>query len=91
MINGKWVEVYRVDNYHGFLHEQRHWRSSKPIPLDDNLPLNLVVKDYMILIKDDYGKYRNYYEEKMKKERNEENEKKRRIEQKKTKIKSRRH
>ena len=26
-LNGKWHAVYRVDNYHGFLHEQKLWRT----------------------------------------------------------------
>lgn len=88
MINGKWVEVYRVDNYHGFLHEQRYWRSPEPIRLDEHLPLNLVVKKYVNEIVLNYKKYRYYYEENMKKERNEENEKRRRTERKRTEKKS---
>jgi hypothetical protein len=32
-IRGRWRAVYRVDNYHGFLHEQRLWLTPRPFPL----------------------------------------------------------
>jgi hypothetical protein len=32
-IAGRWRAVYRVDNYHGFLHEQRLWLTRRPFPL----------------------------------------------------------
>lgn len=69
LIEDKWYEVYRVDNYHGFLHEQRFWRSPKPIPLEENLPLNLVVKQYIGEISLNFLKYRKYFEERMRKKR----------------------
>ncbi|MEK6940165.1 MAG: hypothetical protein AABX31_05540 [Nanoarchaeota archaeon] len=91
MISGKWIEIYRVDNYHGFLHEQRYWRNSEPIRLNEHLSLNLVIKKYVTEITLNYQRYRNYYLENMKNGRNEENEKKRRTEHKRTEKKSRRH
>ena len=91
LINGKMVEIYRVDNYHGFLHEQRYWRTPKPIPLEEHLPLKLIIKKYVNEIVLNHKQYRFYYEEKMKEERNEENEDKRRTKHKRTEKKSRRH
>lgn len=32
-IEDVWRQVYRVDTVHGYLHEQRFWISSEPIPL----------------------------------------------------------
>ena len=60
MINGKWIEVYRVDNYHGFLHEQRYWRSPEPIRLSEHLPLNLVIKKYVNEMVLNFQRYRYY-------------------------------
>jgi hypothetical protein len=62
-INGKWREIYRVDNYHGFLHEQKFWISPEPIPIKnkENIPLNEILTEYSIIIKEHYEKYRSYY------------------------------
>ncbi len=90
MINGKWVEIYRVDNYHGFLHEQRYWRSPEPIPLEEHLTLKLVIKKYVDEIVLNHKQYRYYYEENVRK-KNEENEKKRRTKQKRIEKKSGNH
>lgn len=29
----KRIPVYRVDNHHGYLHEQKLWRDERPIPI----------------------------------------------------------
>ena len=34
-IDDKWHAVYRADNYHEFVHEQRLWISNDPIPLPE--------------------------------------------------------
>jgi hypothetical protein len=34
-IRGRWREVIRYDNFHGFLHRQRFWRSREPEPLSE--------------------------------------------------------
>jgi len=34
-IDGKWCTIYRVDNYHNFLHEQRFWISEEQFPLEE--------------------------------------------------------
>lgn len=31
-ISGRWKEVVRYDNFHGYLHRQRFWRSREPEP-----------------------------------------------------------
>ncbi|MFH1396656.1 MAG: hypothetical protein ABIG93_04625 [archaeon] len=67
-INGKWYEVYRVDNYHGFLHEQRFWRSPEPMPLETDMSLNEVVEHYVEKISLNFPKYRRYFIEMKRKE-----------------------
>ena len=63
-IDGKWYEVYRVDNYHGFLHEQRYWRSLKPISITDKegWALKMVFDTYVDEIVSNFQRYRVYYE-----------------------------
>lgn len=31
----RWREVVRYDNFHGFFHRQKFWRSQRPEPLSD--------------------------------------------------------
>jgi hypothetical protein len=31
----RWREVVRYDNFHGYLHRQKFWRSQRPEPLSD--------------------------------------------------------
>ena len=69
----RWNEVYRVDNYHGFLHEQKYWRSPEPIPINDkeNWSLRMVIKYYVDEIMLNFRKYRKYYEKTLEKNRTE--------------------
>ena len=69
-INEKWQEVYRVDNYHGFLHEQRYWRSPKPISITDKegWALKMVFDMYVDEIVSNFQRYRVYYEEALRKD-----------------------
>jgi len=60
-INQKWYEVYRVDNYHGFLHEHKFWRSNKKIPIKENVDNKEIIKKYREQIRKEYKKYRGYY------------------------------
>lgn len=68
-IDEDWKEVYRVDNYHKFLHEQKFWRSPEPIPIRDkeNWQLRLVIKHYIEKICLNFPKYRRYYEKALRK------------------------
>jgi len=63
IIEGVWCEIYRVDNYHGFLHEQKFWISPKPIPITnkENIPLKDIMTQYLIEIKEKYKQYKSYY------------------------------
>jgi len=63
-INGEWYEIYRVDNYHGFLHEQKFWRSPQPIPIMDKegWSLRLIFQEYHDEIVEHFWKYRSYFE-----------------------------
>ncbi len=63
MINGRWREIYRVDNYHGFLHEQKFWWSNKPLPIQTTIPTDLIIKRYLAQIKEEFIKYRMYVEQ----------------------------
>jgi hypothetical protein len=62
-IENTWEEVYRVDNYHGFLHEQKFWICKLPIPIQDkeNVPLKEVMAEYLKNIHERYQKYRLYF------------------------------
>jgi hypothetical protein len=62
VIKGKSQPIYRVDNYHGFLHEQRLWRTKKPIPLNEpGLSNNQIVDKYVDEICFNFYKYKEYY------------------------------
>lgn len=61
-IKGKIHPIYRVDNYHGFLHEQRLWRTKKPIPIDkEGLSNNQIVDKYVDVIHMNFYRYKGYY------------------------------
>ncbi len=47
-IDGKWYEIYRVDNYHGFLHEQKYWRSPQLILIKhkESWDLRFILDEY---------------------------------------------
>jgi len=64
LIKSVWTEIYRVDNYHGFLHEQRFWRSAEPIRLDSDyyLPISIIINKYIKIIMSNYQTYRELYE-----------------------------
>ena len=85
-IDGDWKQIYRIDNFHGFLHEQKFWRSPKPLPLpdEDKLPMNDVVYKYADKIVANFLKYKTYFieAEKKKKEKNEKQTKKARTRKK---------
>jgi hypothetical protein len=69
IIKGRLREIYRVDNFHGFLHEQRFWRSPNPIRLRDeeHLPLKAVLDKYVLQIFQNYHNYKRYFRESMRK------------------------
>lgn len=64
-IEEKWHEVYRVDNYHGFLHEQKFWRSPEPIIIKDKdgWSLKMVFEYYLGEVHYNFQDYRTYFEE----------------------------
>ncbi|MBI2655617.1 hypothetical protein HYX06_04310 [Candidatus Woesearchaeota archaeon] len=67
-IDDKWHAVYRADNYHGFVHEQRFWISNEPIPLPEYESVDL--KDafdmFFHKVKESHARFRKYFEEKRK-------------------------
>ena len=68
-IKDKWYEIYRVDNYHGFLHEQKFWRNPEPICIidKDSWRLKEIFDHYLEEVLKNFRKYRSYFE-KVKKE-----------------------
>jgi len=70
LIKDKWHIIYRVDNYHDYLHEQRIWISKEPIPLEEEeriYTINYIVELYSERIALNYQKYKRYYLQKLKK------------------------
>ncbi len=61
LIKDKWYQIYRVDNYHGFLHEQRFWRTKIPIPLKENEEIKYLINKYKNRILQNYYKYKTYF------------------------------
>ncbi len=76
IIRGVWKEIYRVDNYHGFLHQQKFWRTSRPLPIEheEGLPLDMVVKKYTDHIFENFERYKRYFRISIRKQ-DDENEK----------------
>jgi len=66
-ILGKWYPIYRVDNCHGFLHEQKLWRTKEPIPLNETIPTDLVFDKYSDFIDKNFKKLKSYFKETMRK------------------------
>lgn len=67
-IDDKWHAVYRVDNYHGFVHEQRLWISNEPIPLPEYeyMDLKEVFDISFQKVKEAHAIFRKYFEERKK-------------------------
>lgn len=63
-IKGRWKEVYRVDNFHGYLHEQRFWIRPEPIRIGTYLPLKEFVKEQTTNIRANFRRYRQYMKRK---------------------------
>ena len=68
-IKKEWYEIYRVDNYHGYLHEIKFWRSSKQIMIKNNRPLKTIFNHYIDEIINNFQNYREYFEEALEKKR----------------------
>ena len=70
-IEGKWHAVYRADNHHGFVHEQRLWIENKPIPLPEyeSMDLKIVFDIFFKKIKENHSRFRKYFEESCKEQK----------------------
>ena len=70
LLKNKWYIIYRVDNYHGYLHEQRFWISKESIALEEEERIyttNYIVELYSERIALNYKRYKTYYLGKLKK------------------------
>ncbi|MBI3035619.1 hypothetical protein HYY71_04820 [Candidatus Woesearchaeota archaeon] len=67
-IDDKWHAVYRSDNYHGFVHEQRLWIGNELIPLPEyeSMDLKDVFDIFFQKVKDGHARFRKYFEERKK-------------------------
>ena len=67
-IGERFFEVYRVDNAHGFLHEQRYWISPEPISIPT---MGKEIKDifdfYLKFIRENFEGYKHYFLERKRK------------------------
>lgn len=68
-IDGTFHQIYRIDDAHGYLHEQRFWISSDPIPLPDKeaLPKQDVIHESFRYIYENYKRLKGYYKDKLNK------------------------
>ncbi len=63
-IDGRWHAVYRVDNHHGYIHEQRLWITKEPIPLPEyeEMDLKEVFDIFFDRVKNGFLRFRRCYE-----------------------------
>lgn len=61
VVNDKSYEVYRADTAHGLLHEQKFWRSPKPIRLEGDY--TEVFNDKRKYVEKNYKKMVRWYKE----------------------------
>jgi len=68
-IQDEWYEVYRVDNYHEYLHEIKFWRSSEQIMIKDKnkWSLKVIFDHYIDEVVGNFQNYRRYFEEALRK------------------------
>ncbi len=64
-IGEQWHEIYRVDNYHGFLHENRMWQDRKAIPITDKegWTMPMIIDYYIDEITANFPRYKRLFEE----------------------------
>ncbi len=63
-IRGRWREVVRYDNFHGYLHRQRFWRSEKPerMPAREHIPKVDLVEECRNDLRENWRRYRRLRE-----------------------------
>jgi hypothetical protein len=68
-ISGTQREVYRLDNFHGYLHEHKFWIGNAPIRLEEygRAPED-IVDDGLDDIRRNFTRYREYYRRKHEKD-----------------------
>lgn len=63
-IGNRWREVVRYDNFHGYLHRQRFWRSGEPerMPSLERLPLEALLEVCRQDLRQHWRRYRTLME-----------------------------
>lgn len=63
-MEGRWREVIRYDNFHGYLHRQRFWRGRTPEPLREmeRLPAQAVLEACRTDLRTNWRRYRSLME-----------------------------
>ncbi len=67
---GRWREVVRYDNFHGYLHRRRLWRTRKPEPLRDleKRPAGAAIEACREELRRNWRRYRSLMESAVKEE-----------------------
>ncbi len=62
-IDGRWHEIYRIDNCHNYLHEQKFWQKKDPIKLEgfESFPLNITFNLCLDKVKSRILQYKEIY------------------------------
>ena len=65
LIKNKWREVYRIDSYHDYVHEQKFWVSDKPIKIQrfTSIVTGFEIRRYLESIKRNFKHYRSLFHE----------------------------
>ena len=69
-IGRRWREVVRYDNFHGYLHRQKFWRSAEPerVPAMERMPIDAVLEACRKDLRAHWRRYRTLMEPRMEEE-----------------------
>lgn len=63
LVNERWENVYRIDSYHDYVHEQRFWVSNEPIeiPRFASCVGGHEVREWLKYMKNNFIHYKNLF------------------------------
>ncbi|MDP3990624.1 MAG: hypothetical protein Q8Q01_05480 [archaeon] len=72
-IHDGWREIYRVDNYHGYLHEMKFWRNQEQIIIKDKNGWSSkdIFNYYIDEVTENFQRYRIYFDRALRQNRTE--------------------